>query len=206
MDGRLTFLLFGRIKPYKGTDLLIKAFASLPPSLRAQARVRIVGKPHMDVAPLQAQAAAAGSDITIETDFVTDENIAALFAPNTVTVFPYREIEASGVLFLALAYGRPIIASRLGAFQELLTDGLHGALVPVEDAAALTAAMQRMIEDRAFAAGCAAAVQELAGSVPHWDTIAESTVAVYRELGKARSHPVISTPPLKAQALARSPQ
>jgi glycosyltransferase involved in cell wall biosynthesis len=204
MNGRLTFLMFGKIRPYKGADLLIKAFAALPPSLRAQARVRIVGKPYMDVAVLQAQAAAAGVAVEIETGFVAEEDIPALFSPGTVAVFPYREIEASGVLFLALAHGRPIIASRLGAFGELLTDGRQGALVPVDDAAALTAALQRMISDRGFAAACAKEVQELAGSVPGWDKIAESTVAVYREAARARTLPVITPPALDAQPLARS--
>jgi glycosyltransferase involved in cell wall biosynthesis len=187
MDGKLTFLLFGKIKPYKGADLLISAIAGLPPLLRAQARVLIVGKPYMDVAALQAQAAAAGVVVEIETGFVEEENIAGFFSQGTVATFPYREIEASGVLFLALAHGRPVIASRLGAFGELLTDGKHGLLVPVGDVPALTRALQQMLSDRAFAAACAAEVQKLAGSIPDWDRIAEATVTVYREAKRAKS-------------------
>ncbi|WP_419758719.1 glycosyltransferase family 4 protein [Acidisoma sp.] len=201
MEGRLTFLLFGKIKPYKGADLLIKALAGLPPSLRAQARVRIVGKPYMDVSALQAQAAAAGVIVEIETGFVEDEEIASLFSHSTVATFPYREIEASGVLFLALAHGRPIIASRLGAFGELLTDGQHGALVPVEDVPALTKALQHMLSDRAFAAACAASVQELAGSIPDWDTIADRTVGVYRDADRARAASVVEKPALTVHPL-----
>jgi glycosyltransferase involved in cell wall biosynthesis len=203
MKGRLTFLLFGKIKPYKGADLLISAFAGLPSSLRAQARVRIVGKPYMDVAALHAQAAASGVTIEIETGFVDDEDISEFFSSGTVATFPYREIEASGVLFLALAHGRPIIASRLGAFGELLTDGKHGALVPVEDVQALTAALQHMLSDRTFASACAAEVQELAQSISSWDTIAERTVAVYREARRARSVSIVNASALKASPLAR---
>jgi glycosyltransferase involved in cell wall biosynthesis len=205
MNGRLTFLLFGKIRPYKGADLLIKAFAGLPPSLRAQARVRIVGKPYMDVAALQAQAAAAGVSVDIETGFVAEEDIATLFSTNTVAVFPYREIEASGVLFLALAHGRPIIASRLGAFGELLTDGKHGTLVPVDDSAALGRAMERMLGDRAFAASCAAEVQELSGSIPDWDTIAERTADVYREATRTRSHSIQNSQTMRVHPLTGSP-
>jgi glycosyltransferase involved in cell wall biosynthesis len=182
MDGKLTFLLFGKIRPYKGGDLLIEAFAALPPQLRDQARLRIVGKPYMDVASLHAKAQAAGVSVDIETEFVDDDAIAGLFGAGTVAIFPYREIEASGVLFLALAHGRPIIASRMGLFAELLTDGEHGLLAPVNDVPALTAAMQRMLTDRPFTAACAAAVQQLAGSIPGWDEIARRTVATYREI------------------------
>ncbi len=59
MDRTITFLLFGKIKEYKGADVLIRAFGLLPPALQAQARVRIVGQPYMDLAPLQALAASA---------------------------------------------------------------------------------------------------------------------------------------------------
>jgi glycosyltransferase involved in cell wall biosynthesis len=205
MDGRLTFLLFGKIRPYKGADLLIKAFAGLPPSLRAHARLRIVGKPYMDVASLQAEAAAEGVAVDIETGFVAEEDIASLFSTNTVAVFPYREIEASGVLFLALAHGRPIISSRLGAFGELLTNGKHGALVPVNDTAALTRAMETMLVDRSFAAACASEVRQLAGSIPDWDTIAEQTAVVYREAAKVRSNSVKDTRRMNARPLTGSP-
>ena len=204
MDGRMTFLLFGKIRPYKGADLLIAAFARLPPALREQARLRIVGKPYMDVTPLKAQAAAAGVAVEIETGFVAEEDIAKLFSPSTVAVFPYREIEASGVLFLALANGRPIIASRLGAFGELLTDGTHGVLVPVDDVAALTAALQRMLSDREFAAACAAETQHLATSIPDWDTIAEWTAAVYRDAAEMRRRANSPGLPLDAQPLTRN--
>ena len=183
MDGKITFLLFGKIRPYKGTDLAISAFAALPDALRHQARLRVVGQPYLDLAPLHTLAAKSGGSIDIETGFIADEAITGLFGPGTVAVFPYREIEASGVLFLALAHGRPIIASRLGSFAELLTDGEHGHLVPAGDVSALTAAMTHMLSDRGFAAGCAAAVRRLADDIPSWDDIAGRTLTAYRAAG-----------------------
>lgn len=185
MLGRLDFLLFGKIKPYKGADLLIEAFAALPEALRAQARLRIVGKAYMDLAPLYALAAARGIALEIEQGFVADDALPALFGSGTVAMFPYREIEASGVMFLAIAHGRPMIASRLGSFGELLADGEHGCLLPPGDVPALTQAMQRMLTDRGFAAGCAGAVRALALAVPGWDEIARRTAQLYRAAGAA---------------------
>lgn len=180
MTGTLTFVLFGKIKPYKGADLLIQAYAALPEALRGQARLRIVGKPYMDLTPLLAEAAPFGASIAVEAGHVGDDAIDGLFGPGTVAVFPYREIEASGVLFLAVAHGRPIIASRLGSFAELLADGQHGHLVPACDVTALTEAMAHMIADRGFAAATAASVRALADDVPSWREIAGRTVATYR--------------------------
>ena len=187
MTGPVTFLLFGKIRPYKGADLLIEAMAALPPEIARQARIRIIGEPLMDISPLLARARAVGATIDIETGFVAEDGIPGLFGAGTVATFPYREIEASGVLFLALAHGRPIIASRLGSFAELLVDGVHGRLVTPGDITALSAAMHQMITDRKFAASCAAQVQSLATSIPSWDEIARRTVVAYH-IAAMRAH------------------
>lgn len=187
MQGEITFLLFGKIKPYKGADLLIEAFARLDPALRAQARLRIIGKPYMDLAPLHDLARQRGvaDRVAIEPRFVDDAEVGGIFAPGVVASFPYREIEASGVLSLAITFGRPILASRLGGFIEAVQDGQHGLLVPPEDVGALSAAMARLVADRSFAAACAARVLALTTSVPTWPEIARRTAELYASLPPA---------------------
>lgn len=184
MEGALTFLCFGRMKPYKGLDVAIEAFAGLPLELRAGSRLRIVGQAQMDLAPLDAQVRrhGLGGSVAIEPRFVPDAELPGLFGPGTVALFPYREIEASGVLSLALAQGRPVIASRIGGFAEVLDDGTHGLLVPPGQAEPLANAMAQMLADRAFAARCAGAVQTLARSQPGWEEIARRTAALYAGL------------------------
>ncbi|HYF08077.1 MAG TPA: glycosyltransferase, partial [Acetobacteraceae bacterium] len=182
MQGPLRIVLFGKIKPYKGADILIEAFGQLPESLRAQAQVQIIGKPYMDLAPLAARAAVLGiSDrVVIEPRFVPDEEVARIFGPGAIAAFPYREIEASGVMTLALAHGRPIVASRLGAFAETLTDGTEGALVPPGDIGALSLALARLIGDRPFARAAAVASRRLAAALPGWEEIGRRTADIYR--------------------------
>ena len=184
MTGEITFLLFGKIKPYKGTDLLIEAFARMPAALREQAHVRVVGKPYMDDAPLRQLAARLGvaDRVRWDTRFVADGEVGEFFHPGVVAVFPYREIEASGVLSLAINHGRPLLAARLGSFVEVIEDGRQGLLVPPEDADALSAAMARFVADRPFAAGCAQAVRAMTDTVPSWRQIARRTADLYRAL------------------------
>jgi glycosyltransferase involved in cell wall biosynthesis len=186
--GALTFVLFGKIKPYKGADLLLTAFARLPDELRQHARVRIIGQAYMKLGPLLQCAVQSGiaDYCAVEDRFVTDAEIATVFGPGAVAAFPYREIEASGVLSLAIAHGRPVIASNLGMFAEALTDGVHGRLVPPGDVSALSAAMAQMIRDRRFTASCAEAVLALGRNMPDWAEIGRMTQRVYASAIAAR--------------------
>jgi glycosyltransferase involved in cell wall biosynthesis len=187
-DGQIEFVLFGKIKPYKGADLLLSAFAALPGAARARSRLRIVGQPYMDLAPLRAQAQSLGiaDRLELEPRFVADAELPAIFAPGSVAVFPYREIEASGVLSIALAHGRPILASDLGNFAETIIDGVHGNLLRLNDSAAWSAAMLALIEDRTKLARFSANARALAAAQPGWRDIARLTVGIYQDAGRAR--------------------
>jgi glycosyltransferase involved in cell wall biosynthesis len=80
----------------------------------------------------------------------------------------------------ALRHGRPIIASNIGGFAELLADGRHGLLVPPGDVGALAAAMARLCAEPATRLTMGAAVAELGAAIPSWDEIARRTTELYR--------------------------
>jgi glycosyltransferase involved in cell wall biosynthesis len=179
---RVRFLLFGKLKPYKGPDLLIEAFRLLPPDIRDRAEVQIVGKPYMDVGPLLQAARGLEAGVHLDFRFVPDDEMNDMLSMADVIVFPYREIDVSGVLMAALRYGRPIIASKIGGFAELLIDGAHAVLVPPGDARALSAAMARLCANPAERAAMGAAVAKLGAAIPRWDDIARSTTDFYRSI------------------------
>jgi glycosyltransferase involved in cell wall biosynthesis len=179
---RVRFLLFGKLKPYKGADLLIEAFRRLPPDLQKRVEVQIVGKPYMDVAPLLQAAQGLETGLHLDFRFVPDDEMSNLLGRADVIVFPYREIDVSGVLMAALRHGRPIIASNIGGFAELLVDGRHGLLVPPGDAGALAAAMAKLCAEPETRLTMGAAVAELNAAIPSWDEIARRTTELYRAM------------------------
>jgi glycosyltransferase involved in cell wall biosynthesis len=61
-----------------------------------------------------------------------------------------------------MAAGRPIVATAVGAVPELITDGVHGLLVPPDDAGALAAAIARLLADRVLAGQLAEAARRRA--------------------------------------------
>ena len=181
---RVTVLLFGQIKPYKGADVLLHAVAKLPAAIRARVQVRIVGKPLMDIAPLQALIRDAALDdcVQLEPRFVPEAEVGTLLGSADIIVMPYREIDASGVLMMALGFGLPIIATRVGLFAELLADGEHGRLIAVDDVDAFARALEELVADAAMRERMGAAARRLLAEIPGWDEIARRTVELYREL------------------------
>jgi glycosyltransferase involved in cell wall biosynthesis len=172
-DPRWTAVLFGEIKPYKGLDILIQAVAALAPPLRRQLRVVVAGRPRMDIAPLAARIAALGlgEQFELRPRRLTEEEMAALFAEADGFVFPYRQIDASGVYYLVKPLGKWLIASRVGIFAEDMSGEAHGALVPPEDVPALAQALQQAIVARPHGSE--------RGFENSWSDIGRATRALY---------------------------
>jgi glycosyltransferase involved in cell wall biosynthesis len=196
----VTVLLFGRIKHYKGTDLLLRAAAEMRRELLARTRIRIVGQPFIDMAPLHELVANAGIGdyVQIEPRFVSDQEVPELLGSADIVALPYREIDASGVLMTAISAGVPIVATRVGLFAELLQDGVHGKLVAVEDHQALARALETLVESDELRERMGASVRALRDALPSWNSIAEQTTSLYEALVPAL-RPSQATDPLYVQ-------
>jgi glycosyltransferase involved in cell wall biosynthesis len=175
VDGPV-ILAFGLIRPYKGTDVLLEAFSRLQ-----GAELWIVGMPRMPMEELRALADRAPGTVRFVDRFIPDDEIPAFMRRADLVVLPYRNIEQSGVLYTALAFGRPMILSAVGGFSEIAERGA-ARLVPPEDPEALAEAIKELIDDRDTAAALAAGAEREAANVSSWERIAESTMALYREL------------------------
>jgi glycosyltransferase involved in cell wall biosynthesis len=164
---RPVVLFFGLIRPYKGLDVLYEAWRALAPD----AELWVVGQPRVEVPD-----APPGARVVPR--YVSDAEAAWCFAHADVVVLPYREIDQSGVLFTALAFGRPMILSDVGGFPEVDA----AAHVPAGDAAALADALDRLLRDPGERQRLAAAAREAAATTYAWPAIAERHAALYGRL------------------------
>lgn len=110
-------LCFGLIRPYKGVETLLEAFGELPD---AGATLRIVGRP---VGPAMRQAVedacAADARISARLEYVADEVLAREIGEAQCVVLPYRDMQNSGALLLALSLARPVLVPRSDANAAL---------------------------------------------------------------------------------------
>ena len=98
-----------------------------------------------------------------------------------VVVLPYREIDQSGVLFTALAFGRPMVLSNVGGFPDIAREGA-AELVPPGEAGPLARALGTLLHDGARRRSLAARASQLAAGPYSWDAIAAEHQRLYRSL------------------------
>lgn len=169
-------LLFGLMRPYKGIDVALEAWRGLGPDPSAE--LWVVGMPRMDTEPLKA---GAPQGVRFVERFVDDTEVAALFRRADVVVLPYREIDQSGVLFTALAFGRPLVLSDVGGFPEIAREGAARLVAP-GDAGALRTELLALLSDAAARDALAARATALATERHDWDAIAREHLALYDRL------------------------
>ena len=142
---------FGRIRPQKGNDLFVRAmirvFLDLP-----HGRALMMGRATDDHRPflqgLKAEVAAAGlSNRILFRDEVPIAQLAAHFQALDLYVAPQRW-EGFGLTPLeAMACGAAVVATRVGAFEDLIVDGMTGHLVEIEDVDAIAKHVHRLVSD-----------------------------------------------------------
>lgn len=176
-----TVLFFGYLRPYKGLDLLLDAW----PMIAGQypdARLLIAGDPVRlsadEQRALRERADALGA--THRFEYIPLDAVASWFAAADLLVLPYRNISQSGVLYLALALGVPVVATAVGAWPEMLTNNENALLVPPEDVGELAGAVSRALGDARLRARLSEGGRRLAAE-HSWDRIAIKTEQVFKE-------------------------
>jgi glycosyltransferase involved in cell wall biosynthesis len=166
-------LCFGLMRPYKGIDVLLDAWRGID-----DAELWIAGMPRMDISHLRA---VAPPNVRFVPRFITDSELPAYFQRADLVVLPYREIDQSGVLFTALAFGKPLLLSDVGGFPALAATGA-ARTVPAGDSAALRTALEELLGDPAALATLADRARVAAQGEYAWGTIAKRTLDLYGSL------------------------
>ena len=169
-------LAFGLVRPYKGVDVLLEAFERIE-----GAELWVVGMPRMPMDELRELARRAPGTVRFVDRFIADSEIPAFMRRADLVVLPYRNIEQSGVLYTALAFGRPLVLSSVGGFTEVAERGA-ARLVPPGDPEALAEALGELLGDPGAREALAEGAAREAATVSSWERIGEQTMDLYREL------------------------
>lgn len=180
-DPEPTGLFIGRILPYKGLDVLLRA-APLIREVVPHFRLIVAGAG--DVKPYRAclERELSTGQCELINRFVSDAEMASLLARSSVVMLPYLDATQSGVIPLAYGARRPVIATAVGAIPELVAHDRTGLLVPPNDPAALAQAASALLQDPKRALELAEAGAAYACEHLSWEAIAQTTLQTYARL------------------------
>lgn len=137
------FLFSGILRPYKGWDVLLEAFAAARRGV-PEAQLVLAGEAWGAARDVPVRAPAG---VRLELRYLSEDERALWFAACDAVVCPYRHATGSGIAADALAFSRPVIGSAVDGLLGIVEEGRSGLLVPPGDAGALAAAMVRFVRE-----------------------------------------------------------
>jgi D-inositol-3-phosphate glycosyltransferase len=189
--GERTILFFGKIRPYKGLELLVSAFLQLPMQAENY-RLVIAGKPGQGCEKYWEaiqEKITKHSRILVHAQFISDSDIEVYFKAADLVVLPYRHVYGSGILSLAYGFGSPVLAADVGSLKEEIIVGETGFAFDADDSNDLARLIQlyfasdlyRHLDDKRHE------IRAYAAQRYSWSVVGHITASVYSQL--LGSHP-----------------
>ncbi len=127
-------LFFGHVRPYKGLDAALAALAKLA-ARGVPVELTVADQFWGPVEPWQEQAAMLGiaDQVRLRPGYVADDEVGPLLAAHHLVVVPYHHATQPGIVPLAGAAGRGVVATAVGGLSEQVVEGVNGMLAPPGD-------------------------------------------------------------------------
>lgn len=169
-----TVLFFGRAAPGKGLPDLVRAAPAVVEAI-PDAEFVIAGNGYEP----DRFGAIDAPYFTVYDDRVPVETAAALFEQAAVVVMPYENATASGIISIAGGFRRPVVATAVGCFPEVIDHGKTGLLVPPNDPNTLARSLVALLGDSARRERLGAGLHRVQDEQWGWETVVEQTRTVY---------------------------
>lgn len=116
-------LFFGRIEKYKGVDLLINCFYKTK-AYKEGYHLIIAGK-----GEILLSKSYEADNIHIFNRYIENEELANLIYNSRFIILPYLSATQSGVIMSAFALNKPVLATNVGNFNQILGNGKYGKII-----------------------------------------------------------------------------
>jgi mannosyltransferase len=184
LPGRYAIGCFGRVRAQKGTDVFVAAMCRLLPRYLDFTAV-IVGAITVErsafAEDLKKRIEAAGlSSRIVITGELPIEDVQRWYQRLTIYAFTSRNEGFGLTLIEAMAAGAALVASRAGAAELVIEDGVTGVLTPPGDVDALVAALEPLMRDPASSAAMGERARARVQATFSLDAEATRIAEVYR--------------------------
>ncbi len=183
--GRFWFLFFGHIAPHKGLDAALEALAMIPDDDNDMpVGLLVAGDPggwSMDPYQMLIADRRLANRLSLHIGHIPFDEVQLYVKAADAVLLPYHESSTSGVAHVALGFGKPVVATRVGGMADIIEDGKTGLLAPPGDIESLAAAMRLLARDEACRRQLAQGWAEVHSRFS-WENIAGLTSGVYKSI------------------------
>ena len=180
-------LFFGVIREYKGLDLLLDAFEIISKDNKHLWLV-IAGSPiTLELKKLykkQIETLSAKERVIYHAEFIPTKKVAEYFCACDIVILPYRNIYHSGILHLAYSFGKPVIATKVGDFPEVIEHGKGGYLLEKNEVQCLSRVIARALAEPDTLLAMGRYARKLSEEQYSWNAIAKRMMHEYAVLAK----------------------
>lgn len=147
---KTVLLFFGQIKKVKGVGVLLEAFAKIYKKYPDMLLVIAGSVWKDDFSKYQEIIDKYSLQAQVRTDirYIPDEEIKYYYSAADLCMLPYLEVYQSGVIQLSYAYKKPVVATRIGAFKEVVLENESGFMCEPNDSLDLAKTIEKAIASR----------------------------------------------------------
>lgn len=168
-------LFFGRIEPYKGLDVLL---SSAPIIFKTLPDWRMVIAGSGSLGPYQNLI--KDKRITVINRYISDEEVQQLMGRAKIIALPYKSATQSGIVPIAYAMGKPVVATNVGGLPDVVIHEKTGLIIPPNDKNALADAVIRLAKDEVFRQQLGRNAYKMGQTDMSWRKIAKKHLAFYK--------------------------
>lgn len=142
-------LFFGLVRSYKGLDLLLDALALLKSD--TSYRLIIAGEFYESEKKYlkQIEDLDVSDQVILKNEYILNDAVPHYFCAADVVVLPYRRATQSGVVPIAIHFEKPIIATDVGDFGNMIKDKQIG-LIASPDPESIAENIDRFLDGQNF--------------------------------------------------------
>ena len=180
-------LFFGAIKEYKGLDILLNSLSFASKKIN-NLTLLIAGSPDPIELKLEYKDIISKLpkeiNIIFHDEFIPNAEVEKYFIASDVLVLPYRRISHSGVLHLAYSFGRPVIATNVGDFEETVEEGKSGFVLSSNSPEGLSEKIIQVFYDKLKLEEMGKYARHLSETKYSWKNSAELMKPIYEKMIK----------------------
>ncbi|MGB6770674.1 MAG: glycosyltransferase family 4 protein [Candidatus Dormiibacterota bacterium] len=188
---RRTILFLGRLEERKGLGTLLDAYQLLR-QVRADCQLVVAGDGSLRRGYERRVEEEGIPDVRF-CGFIAEAEKPGYFTAADIYCAPNTGKESFGVILLeAMASGRPVVATAIDGFRQVITDGDEGLLVAPGNEAQMAEVLARLLDNPALRLQMAARGRVAAEGYA-WPLIADRVLSVYESALRARSIPEVNS-------------